>query len=130
VGFVVDKMAPDRFSFGIDFTLFVIISQMSHIHSPIWGRDSGPIEVAGMGDSFTHPNINHSSSSRRRSNDGGGGDDDDDNNNNTSNVVVSCLVWSNYSCMGRPGFFSGVDILSCGLCLHVLTPALIAVLKH
>ena len=63
LGFVVDKVAPDSFSSSFDLTPFVIMTQMSHIHSPIWGRDSGPIEVAGMGDSFACPDIKRSSSS-------------------------------------------------------------------
>jgi len=43
------------------------MSQMSHIHSPIWGRDSGPIEVAGMGDSFACSDIKRNSSSSNSS---------------------------------------------------------------
>ena len=57
VGFVVDIVAPYSFSSSFDLTSFVIMSQISHIHSPVWGRDSGPIEVAGMGASFAHPDI-------------------------------------------------------------------------
>jgi hypothetical protein len=116
--FVVDRVAPGSFSSNFDFTQFLIMSQMSHIHLPILGMDSGRREVAAMGDRFTHPKINRGSSR--------GCCDDAD----YYYVVVSVLVWSNYSDMGRPGFFSGVDSLYRKLCLHVLTPASTAVFKH
>ena len=81
-------MKPDGFSSSFDLTPFVIMSHMSHIHSPIWGRDSGPVEVAGMGDSFACPDIkccSSSSSSSNSSSSSSSSSNGDDNGN--SNVV-------------------------------------------